>query len=147
MSPTNTLASLDFGPGDKIRFAATLLPILGTIGGLIRISGGSQQATLVVLVPLLFIAFFGWRYAVAVRETRRAVFAVEQEMWTSRDARLRGRRQQQIEAQQEELRQLRLRQQAEQDHLMRKQPSPDQLKQMMERHRDEYEAFLRQESA
>ena len=147
MSPTNTLASLDLGAGDKIRFVATLLPILGTIGGLIRISGGSEQVTLVVLVPLLFISFFGWRYVVAIRETRRAVSAVEQEMWTSRDTRLRVQRQQQIEAQQDELRQLRLRQQAEQDYLMRKQPSPYQLKQMMERHRDEYEAFLRQQSA
>jgi len=147
MSPTNTLVSLDLGTRDKIRFVGTVLPILGTIGGIIRISGGSEQATLVALVPLLFVAFFGCRYLVAIRNIRRAAFADEEEMWISRDARLRAQHQEQIEAQQEKLRQLRLRQQAEQDRFMRERASPDQLKQMMERHRDEYEAFLRRQSA
>lgn len=143
MSPTNMLNSLDFSIEDKVRFVATVLPILGAIGGTIRIAGGSDEVALVVLVPLLFVAFFGSKYSGAIRKANLA----ERQMWSSRDVRLREQRQTLIEAQQEDLRQLRLRQHAEQDRIMSGRPSTDQLKGMMERHRDEYEALLRRQSA
>jgi hypothetical protein len=143
MSRMNMLDSLDFGMEAKVRFVATVLPILGAIGGIIRIAGGSDEVALVVLVPLLFVAFFGSKYSGAIRKANLA----EQQMWSSRDVRLREQRQVLIEAQQEDLRQLRLRQQAEQNRIMTGRPSTDQLKGMMERHRDEYEALLRRQSA
>ena len=143
MSPTNMLDSLDFSIEAKVRFVATVLPILGAIGGIIRIAGGSDEVALVVVVPLLFVAFFGSKYSAAIRKANLA----ERQMWSSRDVRLRDQRRVLIEAQQEDLRQLRLRQQAEQDRIMSGRPSTDQLKGMMERHRDEYEALVRRQSA
>jgi hypothetical protein len=143
MSATNMLDSVDFSVQDKIRFVATVLPILGAIGGIIRIAGGSDAMALVVLVPLLFVAFFGSKHLGGIREANLA----ERQMWSSRDVRLREQRRVLIEEQQEDLKQLRLRQQAEQDRIMSGRPSTDQLKGMMERHRDEYEALLRRQSA
>lgn len=143
MSPTNMLDSVDFSIEDKIRFVATVLPILGAIGGTIRVAGGSGEVALVVAVPLLFVAFFGSKYSGGIRKASLA----EREMWSSREVRLREQRRKLIEAQQEDLRQLRLRQQAEQDRIMSGRPSTDQLRGMMERHRDEYEALLRRQSA
>lgn len=143
MSPTNMLDSLDFSIEDKIRFVATVLPILGAIGATIRIAGGADEVALVVLVPLLFVAFFGSKYSGAIRKANLA----ERQVWSSRDVRLSEQRRALIEAQREDLRQLRLRQQAEQDRIMSGRPSTDQLKGMMERHRDEYEALLSRQSA
>ena len=117
MPRTDTADPLDLDIRGKLKFVALVIPVLGVIGGLIRMLGGSEQMTLLVVVPLLLIAFVVSKLP-ELRETP-----------------------------QEDVRHLRRRQQAEQNRLMQERASTDQLKGMMERHRDEYEAFLRHRSA
>jgi hypothetical protein len=127
---------------DKIRFGATVLPVLGAVGGVLRATGSSEQATLVIVVPLLFVAFFGWRSARAIRKAHHAREMSEKAFWELRDVRLQQSLAEQIAAQQEALRQLRLQQQAEQARLLKEHASAEQLTRMMERHRSQYEALL-----
>ena len=117
MPRTYPADSLDLGIRRKLKFVATVIPALGVLGAIIRLAGGSEQTSLIVIVPLFLVAFFISKLP-ELRETP-----------------------------QEDLRHLRLRQQAEQNRLMRERASTDELKGMMERHRDEYEAFLRHRSA
>ena len=147
MTSMDTSIGFDVGTRDKVRFAVTVLPLLGVLGGVLRATGSSEQATLVFAVPLMFVAFFGWRFALAIRRAREMATTAEQAMWAERDTRARSARQAAVDAQQEELRAIRVRQQAEQERLMRERAPTEQLRRMMERHRDEYEAVLRRRSA
>ena len=48
---------LDSGIRQKVTFVAIVIPVLGVIGGFIRMFGGSERTSLLVVVPLLLIAF------------------------------------------------------------------------------------------
>lgn len=147
MASTNTIRPADFTPSDKIKFVAVTLPLLGIVGGVLRATGSSEQAVLVAVVPLLVLAFVGWRYGATIKRARGVASEAEQRMWEERDTRLRQSRQLIIDSQQEELRSLRVRQEAEQMQMMRERASAEQLARMMERHRDEYESILGRRSA
>lgn len=138
--------SVDFSGREKLSFVAIVLPLLGVVGGLMRITGWSQEATLATVLPLLFMAFFVWRYATSHLEARVTASVVDREMWTERTERLERRRQELVASQQVELRQLRLRQQAEQDRLIAERASREELSLMMERHREEYEKLLERQT-
>jgi hypothetical protein len=99
------------------------------------------------VVPLLFVSFFGWRFATGLRSFRQVTSSSEKRSWEERDALLAQRLREQVEAQREELRVIRLRQQAEQERLLRQHPSAEQLARLMERHRTEYEAVLNRRTA
>ena len=58
-----TAERYDLAALEKIRFVAIVLPTLGTLGGLLRASGQSEATMLMFVVPLLFVSFFGWRFA------------------------------------------------------------------------------------
>ena len=144
---STTAVQLNLTPTDKIRFVATVLPVLGALGGMLKATGSSDEAVLVVTVPLLFIAFFGWRLAIAFKQVHQVREDSETKFWQSRDARSTQRFHELIEAQQEELSELRRRQRAEQERLLRENASSEQLAGMMERHRGEYEAILSRRTA
>src|SRR5436305_10521174 len=121
---------------EKIRFAAIAIPLLGAIGGLMRTMGWSEKATLVAILPPFLIAFLGWHLTLAYLESRSDARLLEQKLWAEREARLQQQMREAVAEQQEELRQLRRRQQEEQERLLNKRATREQLKQMMERHRE-----------
>ncbi|HEX9784629.1 MAG TPA: hypothetical protein VGA56_18120 [Opitutaceae bacterium] len=143
----NATGILDFSPFAKLRFVATALPILGAVGGVLRANGQSDEVVLMVVIPLLFVGFYGWRFAAALKIVRQATGNKEREFWAEHDARAARGLREQIEAQREELQRLRVRQQAEQDRILRQNPSPEQLARMMERHRSEYEDLFNRRTA
>jgi len=144
---SSTAERLDLEALAKIRFVAIVLPILGTFGGVLRASGQTEATVLMVVVPLMFVSFFGWRFTRGLRSFRQMTADSEKRFWNERDALLAQRLREQIEAQREELRAIRLRQQAEQERLLRQHPSAEQLARLMERHRSEYEAVLNRRTA
>jgi hypothetical protein len=147
MSTMRAVHSVDFSNREKLSFVATVLPLLGAIGGILRIKGWSEEATLVAILPPLFIAFFVWRYATSRLETRKVDLLTDQVMWEQMSERLESRRKELVAAQQEELRQLGLRQKVEQERLMKTRASQEQLGRMMDRHREEYEELLQRRTA
>ena len=144
---STTAERFDFAALAKMRFVAIVLPVLGTLGGALRASGQTEATVLTFVVPLLFVSFFGWRFAMGLRSFRQVTANSEKRYWEERDALPAQRLREQVEAQREELLAIRLRQQAEQERLLRQHPSAEQLARLMERHRSEYEAVLNRRTA
>ena len=140
-------APVDLTFRTKISFVAIVLPLLATIGGIMRILGQSQKVTLAIVVPTLFVAFAGWQYIASAVERRRTDLQKERDEWALRDARLQRQNRELVTRLQRELKRIRTRQQEEQERLLRKKASDKELRQMMDRHREEYEALLRRQSA
>lgn len=138
---------VDFGTAAKLRFAAIVLPVLGTLGGVLKVNGQSDEVVLMVVVPLLFVGFFGWRLVAVLRSIRDLQARFEKQFWVERDARATRHLQDQFDAQGDELLKIRRRQQAEQDRMLSQNASTEQLANLMERHRGEYEALFNRRTA
>ncbi len=137
---TDKAITLDMKAKDKIKFVASVIPILGLFGGVLRVNGYSEEAALIVVVPLLIVAMFLWRIAVVMRDMPHGSEDTESQLRDMRGTQLplEGA----VVLQQNELREIRGRQHAEQERLIREHASADQLARMMERHRSEYEALF-----
>lgn len=127
----------------KVKFVAIALPVLGTVGGILKMNGWSDVAMLSVVVPLLIAGFLLSGLTARLVAGRRVELDAEAAVWRERDIRLQRERERIVAEQQKELREMRLRQEAEQAELVRKRGSKEQLAALMNRHRAEYEDLLR----
>lgn len=132
---------------DKFRLVAILLPGVGVVGGVMRAVGSADTTVLAVTVPLFVVAFLTWRLLAASGAARTAEDATERKLWQAWDKRQAERLQALVLAQKAEFAELRERQLREQQALVERRATRDQMASMMDRHRREYEALLDKLSA
>lgn len=68
---------------DKVLFAVVALPLLSAFGAALRVAGVSEPVTLMVVIPLLCVAFVAWHIGMPIRRARRAEAESERTLWSS----------------------------------------------------------------
>jgi septal ring factor EnvC (AmiA/AmiB activator) len=139
MTETYRLQPLEYRAGRKLRFVAVALPILGILGGVMRMMGLSEAATILV-VSLLLAVGFGLSILSARMDARQeAEDAIDRTVWQERDHRLQLDRQALIEQQ---LKELAKRHRAEHEALIRYGASREQLTAMIEQHSGDWDELI-----
>jgi flagellar motility protein MotE (MotC chaperone) len=136
---------LEYGVWAKVKFVTIALPAFGIIGGVFKTRGLSDEAIVFLLAPLFVFCFVLSILATQFTTRRRARLADEAQTWRERESRLQLARERVVADQQDELRRIRQRQAAEQAQLLKSGGSKEQLGNLMDRHRAEYEELVRRQ--